>query len=444
MKVEIEELEPCKKSIKVEIPQERVDEAFSQIYQQLKREVRIPGFRPGRAPVSIVRARFGDYAKAQVMENLLKEAYDKIVSEHELSPYGEPEVKDVDFDEGKPFRFTIVMEVNPDFELEDYTQIEVERRKFLITDEFVENFLNNLRRDLATLEEKDGPAEMGDVVVLDYEAIVEGVEPTKVEGAVVNLGAGETIKGFDENVVGKKAGDEFEVELTYPEDYFDKEVAGKKVLFKCRLKKVQRKVIPELDDEFAKRFNVDSVEALREKVRAELEQKFEDLSKRIAMSQLAERLVQQYDFPVPPSFVDKLVEEKLNRYEMDLRLKGVKPEKEELEEKREEFREEAVKEIRLLYVLKKIAKEEGIEVTRGDVEAQLEGLSNRFNIPVENLVEMMRSTGRLTGMIEELLQTKVLEHLLGKVKVKEVEIDAMEYEKEKTQEGADASDSHSG
>jgi len=436
MRVEIEELEPCKKQIKVEIPKERVDETFDRIYNQLRREVTIPGFRPGRAPVSIIKARFKEYVEARVMEELLKEAYEKVLEEHGLRPASDPDFPETSFGEGKPFTFTMVLEVHPDFELKDYSEIEVERKKFVVTDEDVEKFMNELRERFAEYRDKEGPAEMGDVVVLDYE-VFEGdnpIEDSKMEGVAITLGAGETVKGFDEQVVGKKAGDEFEVHITFPEDHFDKKVAGKSVVFKCKMKAVKEKVIPELNEEFVKKFGVETVEAFREKCKAELEAKLEKLSKELALSELADKLVEQYDFPVPPSLVEEALNREISNYEFDLRLKGVEPDKEELEKKREELKPEVEKRIRLGYVLRKIAEKEGIEVTRGDVEAHFEELSKRSNLPVEQLVEIVSKTGRMRGIVEDLLYNKVLEELLNRVKVKEVEVKPSEIEEK---EGAE-------
>ena len=423
MKVEIEELAPCKKSVLVEVPQERVDAAFKEIYNQLKREVRIPGFRPGKAPLSIVKARFGEYAKAQVMEALFRESYEKLLEEHELRPAADPSFEDVEFDEGKPFKYRVVMEVHPEFELKDYTNIEIEKEKFVITDEDVDRFIDELRQNMATLEDKDGPAEMGDVVIMDYE-VYEGdqpIEDSKIEGATINLGAGETVKGFDEQVVGHKAGDRFDVEVEFPEDHFDKRVAGKKVVFKCVLKSVKKKVVPELDEEFAKKFGVETVEALKEKARAQLEEELAKTAHNNALARLAEKLAEQYDFPLPPSLVEQELEKRMKDYELDLRLQGVQPKEEDLEKKKEELKKAVEKDLRLAYVLREIAKKEGVEVTRGDVEAHLERLSKSSNIPMEQIVSIMQKTGRLNSLIEDMLIKKTLEHLLTKVKVVEKE-----------------------
>ncbi len=439
MKVEVETLGPCKKALKVEIPQEVVDAAFKERYNKLKREVHIPGFRPGKAPISILRARFGDYVKADVMERLFKEYYEKALEEAGVTPASEPDFQDVEFDEGKPFTFKVVMEINPEFELGNYEGIEIEKKRYVITDEEVEKFINRLREDMAEYQDKgEEPAEMGDLVVIDYEAF-EGdtpIEGGKVEGATYVLGSGETVEGFDEQVVGKKAGDEFEVKVKFPEDHFNKNLAGKEVTFKCRLKSVKRRVIPELNEEFAKRFGVETVEALKEKARAQLEEEFEKRAKAEALSQLAEKLVEGYDFPLPESIVENELKKRIEQYETELRIKGVEPSEEELEKKKEELKEAVEKDLRLMYVLKKIAEKEGIEVTRGDIEEKIEDMAQRTNLPAEQLVGILQQTGRLQFIVEDILTQKTLEFLYEKAKVIEKEEVVGADEAEEKKEGS--------
>jgi len=171
MKVEVEKPSPCKRILKVEIPQNVVDAAFKEAYDEVRREARIPGFRPGKAPTSVLRARYGDYVRMQVMEKLFKEYYEKALEEAGLNPATEPEFSDVTFEEGKPFTFTATMEVHPDFELKEYTGIEIEKRRYIITETEVERFLDELRYKMAKVEDKgEEPAERGDVVIVNYEA----------------------------------------------------------------------------------------------------------------------------------------------------------------------------------------------------------------------------------------------------------------------------------
>ncbi len=424
MKVEVENLGPCKRALKVEIPKEVVDAAFSEAYDKLKREVKVPGFRPGKAPISILRARFGDYVKAEVMEKLFKEYYEKALEEAGVTPALDPDFQDVEFDEGKAFSFKVVMEIHPEFELKDYEGIEIEKKRYVITDEEVDRFIDELREQMATFEDKeDGVAEMGNLVIIDYEAF-EGDKPIeggKVEGATYVLGSGETVEGFDEQVVGKKVGEEFEVKVSFSKEHFNKELAGKEVTFKCKLKGVKKRIVPELNEEFAKKFEVESVEALREKVKAQLEEEYERRSKLEALDQLAEKLVEGYDFPLPETLVEDELKKRMERYEMDLRIKGVEPKKEELEKKKEEFREEVEKNLRLVYILRKIAEKEGLEVTRGDVEERIEEIAKKSNIPLDKVAGILQQTGRLQSIIEDILTKKTLEFLYEKAKVIERE-----------------------
>ncbi len=425
MKVEIQELEPCRKSITVEIAKEEVDKAFSSVYSELRRQVTIPGFRPGRAPLSIVKARFSEYAKAQVLEGLLKTSYEKLLEEYGLKPEVEPEFSELELEEGKPMKYKVVLEVKPEFELKDYEGIEVEKKNYIITDEFVEETIQRLREDLAEYKDKDGPAEKGDVVVVDYE-LFDGdtpIEDSRIEGAVVHLGSGDSIKEFEDALYGKKRGDEFEAEVTFPEDHPDKRVAGKTVVFRGKVVAVKEKVLPELDEEFFKKYGVEDLDGLRKQVREGLEKRFKELSRTEVMNELAEKIGEQYDFPVPPSLVNKEVEKELGKYEMDLRMKGIEPREEELEKKREEIRERVIKRYRTAYVLEKIAEKEGIEVSRSDVEARLERISERTNLPMEYVADFYTRGGFMGSLVGNILIDKTLEHLLGKAKIIEKEVE---------------------
>lgn len=425
MKVEIQELEPCRKSITVEIAKEEVDKAFSSVYSELRRQVTIPGFRPGRAPLSIVKARFSEYAKAQVLEGLLKTSYEKLLEEYGLKPEVEPEFSELELEEGKPMKYKVVLEVKPEFELKDYEGIEVEKKNYIITDEFVEETIQRLREDLAEYKDKDGPAEKGDVVVVDYE-LFDGdtsIEDSRIEGAVVHLGSGDSIKEFEDALYGKKRGDEFEAEVTFPEDHPDKRVAGKTVVFRGKVVAVKEKVLPELDEEFFKKYGVEDLDGLRKQVREGLEKRFKELSRTEVMNELAEKIGEQYDFPVPPSLVNKEVEKELGKYEMDLRMKGIEPREEELERKKEEIRERVIKRYRTAYVLEKIAEKEGIEVSRSDVEARLERISERTNLPMEYVADFYTRGGFMGSLVGNILIDKTLEHLLGKAKIIEKEVE---------------------
>ena len=434
MKVEVREIEPLKLEVSVEIPQEVVDSTFDEIYKKLQKEARIPGFRPGKAPKNIIKARFGDYAKIEAIEAIFRENYPKILEEVKAKPIREPDIDDLDFDEGKALKFKLVMEVHPDFELKDYENIEVEIKKYVITDEFVDDYIEKLRENYAEYKDKDGVVEEGDLIVFEYEAF-EGEKPIqekKIEGATHIVGSSKNLKdhpnafvfeAFDNAVLGKKVGEEFSFEVSYPEDYQDKNLAGKKITFKGRITAVKERILPELNEEFFKKFNVTSLEALKEKVRTELEMEYKRIAKNEAMNMIVDKLIEMHDFPVPPSMVENLLKEKLKNYEMDLRLRGIEPKEEDLEKAKEEIRKEAINEIKAEYIIAKIAEKEGIEVTRDEIEKNVEIMARSVNTTVEKMAEFLRNTGRLAKIVENIGFTKTLEVLLEKVKTKEVEVE---------------------
>ena len=197
---------------------------------------------------------------------------------------------------------------------------------------------------------------------------------------------------------------------------------------------VKRRIVPELNQEFAKRFDVESVEALKEKAKAQLEEEFERRAKEEAKEQLAQKLVEGYDFPLPESIVEEELKKRLERYEMDLRIRGVEPKEEDLKKAEEEFRKDVERSLRLMYVLKKIAEREELEVTQDDLRERIETMAKRANIPPERLMALMQQTGRLRVLMEEILTDKTLEFLLEKAKVKEVEVVVGEEERKDEQE----------
>lgn len=441
MKIEMAEIEPLKYELSVEIPQEVVDSTFAEIYQRITKEARIPGFRKGKAPLSIIKARFGEYVKIEAIETIFKDFYPRILEETKIKPVGEPSISELDFDEGKPLKFKLILESHPEFELADYSQIEIEKKKFVMTEEFIDNFIERLRENYAEYKDKETEEiKDGDLIVIDYETF-EGEEPlenSKIEGATYIFGSSKKYKdnpsycifeGLDKNLENKKVGDSFSFEVNFPEDYFDKKVAGKTIRFKCTLKAVKEKVLPELNEEFFKKFNVTSLEALREKVKTELEVEYERLSKSNAMEQIISKLIELHDFPVPPSIVEKELEARIKNYELDMRVRGINPTEEELKEAREKLKEEVIKEIKANYILSKIAEKEGIEVTRDEIERNVEVMAKSVNTTVEKMASFLRSTGRIGKIIENIAFSKTLEFLLEKVQIKEV-VEEIQTEKE--------------
>jgi len=417
MKVEVEEVAPCKKQIQVEVPKEEVDKKFDEIYRELQQNAQLPGFRVGKAPLSLLRLRFGDYVRDQVLEKLFPEVYEKALKEVDLKIATEPRVPQLELEEGEPLRFTVELETEPEFELGEYKGIKVKKVEYPVSEEDVDRFIEKMREQRAKLSDKeDQTAADGDLVLIDYQVEVDGemLDEKKTEGMSLVLGAGETVVGFEEGVRGHKVGESFDVAVDFPEDHFDDRLAGKRVIFKIDLKEVKKRELPALDDEFAKEMGFEDLEALARQVREDLEKEHDDRAKAEMIESIKETLVFQYDFPLPPSVVEEHVDKRIDDMKFQLRLRGVDPDKAEVdwEGEREKVMDEVVRDLRFSCILGEIAKKEGVKVEEEELREKVEEVAQRLERPLEEVTELMGKTGRLRSLSLDLLHSRVLDFLL--------------------------------
>lgn len=422
MKVTVEELAPCKKKLHVEIPREEVEARFQELYQELRQKAQLPGFRPGRAPLTLLKARFGGYVRDQVLEKLLPEAYEKALEEANLKPALEPKVTDVKLEEGEAFVMEMEVETEPEFELDEgYKEIQVEEKSYSPSEEEVERFLERMREQKADLKDReDGVAREGDLVVIDYQVELDGepVEGKKGEGMSLILGRKETVPGFEEGILGHKVGETFSVEVEFPEDHYDKDLAGKKGVFVVTLKEVKERILPELNDEFARTMGFDSLEDLRESVRKDLQAEYDRKAREEMVEQIKEQLLERYQFPLPPSPVEEKTAKRLDDEKFQYRLRGMDPDKANVdwEERRKELEKEVEKEVRFSFILGKIAKAEGIKVEEEELREEVEKVAQRLQRPLEEVADLMYRSGRLQGLSLDMLKERVIDFLLEKAR----------------------------
>ena len=422
MKVTVEEVAPCKKKVYVEVDPEEMDKKFQEAYRELQQKARIPGFRPGKAPLSLLRVRFGDYVRDKVLEEAFPETYEKALEETGIKTATKPNVPVLELEEGKPFKMVIEVEEEPEFELKEYKGLEIKEVTYQVTPEEVDRLIDRMRDQKATLSDReDKTARNGDLVVVDYEVEVNGelLDSKKGEGISLVLGSGESIPGFEEEIVGHKVGDTFPVEAEIPEDHYDKDLAGKKVKFILTLKEVKERRLPELNDDFAKEMGYESLKDMYEKVTETLQKEYEQRARAEMMAQIRDKLVSQYDFPVPPSLVERKVEKGIEDEKFHLRLRGIDPESANVdwEEKRKKLEEEAVADIRFSYILNRIAEAEKIEVGEEEMREKIDEMAQKFQRPAGEVMELLYKTGRLQSLSLDMLHKRVLDFLLEHAKI---------------------------
>jgi len=409
-------LEGCRRSLEIAIPAEEVESETSRVTTDVQKRAKLPGFRPGKAPATLIRKQFAGDIRQQVLENLIPKYLQKQFEAENLNVVGTPDIKDVHFHDGEPLRFKAEFEVAPEIELKDYKGVEVPYQDPAVTDEDIQKRIDEIREQKADYSNIDPrPLENGDYAVVALESIggVEG-EPVKQDEMVLEIGGGDTFEAFSENLRGVSPGESRDFEVTYPEEYGAARLAGKTVRFHATLKGIRKKELPELNDEFAQDLgDYRNMDELREAVRKALFAQRERDAQQEAKNKILDKLVDQHEFPVPETYVDRQIK---NRVEQTLRAmsaEGVDPRSLKLdwEKVRESQREKAVREVKASMLLSKVAEREAIGVSREEVDKEVERLARQQREPVAALQMKFEKDGTLGRIASHIQSEKTLTFL---------------------------------
>lgn len=426
MELEVEELGPVERRLRIQVATAEVDAAFDAVYRQIGRSAQLKGFRRGRVPRSVLERRFGEQARGEVLERLVRSSLPDAIRQAELDevatrvdPEGEPR-------QGTPYAYAARIEIRPEIELAQVRGLEVEvPREPEADDEAVDAYLERLRSAHAQLVEEppDTLAARGHVVVVSFEGTLDGraFPGGRGEEAQLELGSGHAIPGFEEQLEGLTAGSEREFDLDLPESYTDPALAGRRVHFHARLLEIRRREIPELDDEFAK--DVSQCASLAE-LRADLEKRLE---KERAAHQRQQRhqavldaLVARNPFPLPPTLVERQLGARLERAARS--LAGRVPIDElrtQVERWREEWRSDAERDVRVGFLVPRVAEAEGIDVSDDDVDARLREQAKESGESPAALRRKYTERGLLDALRAQLVEDRVVDFLLSEATVSE-------------------------
>jgi len=409
-------VEGCKHSLEVSIPVEDVDNETNRAIENVQKRAKLPGFRPGKAPASLIRQHFSSEIRQQVMESLIPKHLQKQFEAENLKVVGTPDIVDVHFHSGEPLRFKAEFEVVPQIELKEYQGIDVPYHDPEVTDEDVAKRISEIQEQKAQYVNIDPrPLADGDHAVVALESVggVEG-EPVKQDEMVLELGGGDTFEAFTENLRGLTPGDEKEFEVTYPEDYGSVRLAGKTVRFRATVKGIRRKELPELNDEFAQDVgDYRTMDELRDAVRKALFAQRQHDAQQEAKNLLIEKLVDQHDFPVPETFVERQIK---NRVEQTLRTMagdGVDPRSLKLDwdKVRESQRDKALREVKASMLLSRIAERESIAAMRDEVDREVEKIARQQREPLAAVQMRFEKDGTLGRIASHIQTEKTLNYL---------------------------------
>ncbi len=424
MKVSVEEINSIKKKVSVEVPEDQVIKEVDSFYRELSRKAKIKGFRPGKVPRNILERHFKDYVKAEVIQKLIQESYPQALSEAKLHPISNPLIDPGEMEGGKPFQYAATIEIKPEIKLEGYIGLKIEGKKEGVKDEEVEERLKNLQNIHAQLKTVSDPrpVEPGDFVILDYEASMENkpLDEGKATDFTVEVGSGRFIPDLEEKLVGLKPDEEKEIEVSFPEDYGYKKWAGKTLSFHVRIKDIKEKILPILDDEFAKDLgDYSSLEDLRLKLREEIEKEKKLILERQLKDQMVEQLLQANSFEVPESLVEEQTRTLVSDTKMRLATQGVDFKNLGLSEEKlqGDYREMAQKQVRTFLILEKIADQEGITVTDGEAEDRVREISERIHQKFDVVKRYYEKNGLIPEVKAGIMSEKILNFLLEKANV---------------------------
>lgn len=408
--------ETCQRELTLEIPAEEVTKASEKIAKEIARVARVPGFRPGKAPVSLIRRRFAADIRSEMLQQLLPDRIAAAVDEKKLVPVTQPQVEDVDYNEGGPLKFKATFEVLPEFELAPYTDLEVEVEPMDVGDADVEKMLGEMRERASTFVPVEGRALAdGDYAQLKLMGTpAGGGDPLQAENVLCHIGAEETLAAFNENLKGASAGETKRFDLTYPADYPDQKLTGKTFHYVAEVTAVKEKKLPELNDEFAKDVSdAKTLDELKGKIRQSLEAARDNRRKDQIHEKLLEKLIAANTFPVPEALVEQQMDSRLERAVRSLAAQGVDPRAVNVDwvAMRRRQRDRSVDDVKAELILDRIATKEKIEPDEKKLEEQIEAMANRGGESATAMRARLTKQGALDRMKSKLRSDQTLEWL---------------------------------
>ena len=421
MKTEFQDVSETQKKITIEIPSDVVDAEIDRVAKGYSKQARLPGFRPGKVPSNIIKQRFRDEIHHEVMHGLIPRAVEEALQERGIEPVSTPDIKDVSLREGEPLKFTADIETVPPFDPGDLSTITLRQHSSTVTDDAVEKTLERLRERGAKQESVEGrPVADGDIVAVDLDRTDPDGKMDHHEGVSIELGAAANPPEFDQNLVAMNVGEEKTFVIHFPEDYSVPEMANTDVTYRVTVKEIRRKVLPELDDEFAKDIgDFESLAALRDRVRADMQAEAEQHAKQHLRSDLLKQLGQRITFELPPSLVDREIDRRLEEFARRLMDQGVDPRKAGIDwsQFREAQREPARDAVASALVLDEISRRENLTVATEDLDKEIDQFASTSGRTPAALRAQLEKEGGLARLTAGLRREKAVDFAMSHAKM---------------------------
>jgi trigger factor len=429
MTITLEDVAPCKKRLKIEVPANRVQQAYDRVANDFQKEARIPGFRPGHAPRTVILKRFQKDIQSETQRTLVPEVYQEAIAEKKLHVVSSPEIEDLSYQPGMSLSFSTMVEVVPDFQLPPYKGLVLKKQETEVKDEEVDKALENLANQRATFDDApERPLAMEDFAVINYTGKIDGQPILEIVPEVKQLGANPNfwlwmradgfLPKFAEQLVGMNKGEKRTIEIEFPADFPQAAIAGKKAQYEVDLSEIKIKKAPPIDEAFAQDIAKMDLATLKTRVRENLEEEKKNQAGRANRTELVEKLISAVEFDLPPTSVEEETHAAVYDIVAENQARGI--EANVLEEKKDEIFSNASKSakelVKFKFIAARIAEEEKIEATNDQVARHLDFMARRENITLEKMVERVRKNNAFGAVRQQILRQAVLDFLLKEAK----------------------------
>jgi len=427
MKAELIDISECKKSFAIEVPQDIVDGEIGRIARDLARRAKVPGFRPGKAPPPVVKARYREEIVSEMMQHLLPKYFQEAVQERNLDIVDAPQYENIDYANGQPLRFNAVFEVFPELNISNYTSVPAQEISTEVAESEVEASLKKLQEDMSELApaEEERSLKEGDFAEISFhgQTVSEGNErrePIVSDKAVVELGGRTTLREFTENLLGARPNEERDFMVRYRDDYPEARLAGKTVEYSVRVEGLKEKKIPELNDEFAQGLGeYKTLEELRSKLRADMEKHKRAHANEQMREKLLEWLEDNNDFEPPETLVGRQIQIRMQRLVRDLSRQGIDPHRLDVDWSKiqEDQRKNAMRDVKGSLILEYIADRENVVITDEEVDAEIEKLADETKRPKEKVREVLNRDAGLSRLKGQIRNKKTLDFVQSRAHI---------------------------
>ncbi|MBT7210595.1 MAG: trigger factor [Candidatus Scalindua sp.] len=441
MKIEIEEVGPCKKLLKFEIPKETIEEEWQKQLKEVSRMANLPGFRKGKAPRKLLEKNYGDKIVEEVKRAIVSSSYQETIEKNKLSPVGDPDVGDINLELGKPLKFEVTLEVLPTFELGEYKGMQLKRKPVSVTDEDIDKALETISRQKAQLTVvKSGKVKDEDFIICDCEVGVNGeVVWTDKELEVMVSGsqvADINVPDLKKSLVGAKSEDKVSMDVELGDSFSVEQHRNKSAKLEISIKEIKRPKSPKINDELAKQVGYDTLDELKEFMSQRLEMEKKRMAEGEMQEQISSKLIEMADFDMPEDMKAHHTNERLHKYQHDLINKGTPQEEIEknLEDLKNASEESVVRDFKMSLVLEQIAEKERIFVTEDDVNRRISEMAGMYGLDTAGMKKQLEKMNSMSNLRHQLRESKTLNLLMKEANIEEVKEEVKKETKEKSKQ----------